>query len=91
MEGEEWLFTVEDNGIGIAPEHVPRLFQIFKRLHTQDQYPGSGIGLALCRKIVTLHGGRIWMESEPGTGTRVCFTLVPVRANDSAPGSALED
>lgn len=91
MKDGEWLFEVRDNGIGIAPQHIPRLFQIFKRLHTQDQYPGSGIGLALCRKIVALHGGRIWMESEPGVGTRVYFTLVPAQGVVSVLRSAVEN
>ena len=70
-----WRCEVTDNGIGIAPENHDKLFQIFRRLHAADQYPGTGIGLALCRKIVGLHGGRIWVESPPGEGSRFCFTL----------------
>ncbi|MFP4164235.1 MAG: ATP-binding protein [Chitinispirillaceae bacterium] len=71
----EWRFSFKDNGIGFETQYSERVFAAFKRLHTQDKYPGSGIGLAICRKIIQRHGGRIWAESVPGEGTTFYFTI----------------
>jgi signal transduction histidine kinase len=74
-EGQQWVFAVRDNGIGIAPQYAEQIFAVFRRLHTRAQYPGTGMGLAICKKIIERHGGRMWVASALGQGATFYFTL----------------
>jgi light-regulated signal transduction histidine kinase (bacteriophytochrome) len=79
---EGWRFTIRDNGIGIDPDQADRIFGMFTRLHGSDRYPGTGVGLAVCQRIVDVHGGRIWVEPAPGGGSQFMFTIARARPDD---------
>lgn len=83
QSGQEWIISVQDDGIGFDPKYATNIFTPFKRLHTAGEYPGTGVGLAICRRIVEAHGGRIWAESKPGEGATFRFTL-PLEGQEPA-------
>jgi signal transduction histidine kinase len=82
----QWLFSVQDNGMGVEPQYAQRIFVLFQRLHPRDKYPGTGIGLSVCQRIIERHGGRIWVESKPGEGSTFHFTLSQTRSDNGGTG-----
>ena len=85
-DGPFWSFAVADNGIGIAPQYAERVFLIFQRLNERSVYPGTGIGLAMCRKIIDYFGGRIWLDTSVDEGARFCFTLPAITDDEETDG-----
>ena len=75
LRADEWLFSIEDNGIGVAPKHSKRIFEMFQRLHREDEIEGLGLGLSICQRVVEGHGGKLWLAPSPPPGATFCFTL----------------
>ncbi|WP_255682178.1 ATP-binding protein [Natrinema sp. SYSU A 869] len=90
-DGDEWVVSIRDEGIGIAPEEQDRIFEVFQRLHSREEYAGTGIGLALCQRIVERHGGDLWVDSAVGEGATFSFTVPAVSENESAPSLGSDD